>query len=227
MNVNGINGGRQFEPYNNMGFYLGNGLFYDLNDNLGILVDKLYEIDEDETFEIIEQVSPQRKNRYTRDRNEFKRRFGSIFGGSQITKFETDKEDGAFVIRQSLASKEKLYETEDGGLLLKFPLGKTEIQYDGKGYTVKRLFGRQNYVKIGNGVNLDGRYFIQNNGNKIEIYESRGFSGRQRLIFTLIRSKDNIYLLENENRGLKIVHEGDKIEFFRNRTTQVIYEREK
>ncbi len=220
----GGQGGTQFASYNRLGFHLGNGLFYDLNNNLSILVDKLYEIKENENFEITERVTPQRRNRYTKEGNTYEERYGTFLASTQMTRFERDEEDGSLIIRESLLSKLRIYESEDE-LLMKYPLGKTAIRWDGKGYEVKQLFGRRNFVQIGKGVDLDGRYYITQRNNRIEIFRNRSFSNKRNLLFTIIQGEDEIIIYNKKNRGFRMIKNGNKIEYLRNRTPQVYYER--
>ncbi len=217
-------GGTQLMPYHRLGFHLGNGLFYDLNDNLCLLVNDIYGIEEDENFEIVERVSPQRRNRYTRDGNIFEERFGGFLASTQSSRFERDEEDGSLIIRESLISKLRIYESEDE-LLMKYPLGKTAIRWDGKGYEVKQFLSRRNYVQIGKGIDLDGQYYINQRNNRIEIFRNRTFSNKRNLLFTIIQGENEIIIYNRKNRGFRMIKDGNKIEYLRNRTPQVYYEK--
>ena len=125
-------------PYHRLGFHLGNGLFFDLNENLCLLVPDLYGINVDEDFEIEEQTSPQRRNLYTMKGNVFRQRFGSFLPNVEQVRFERDEKDGSLIIRESLLSKMRIYESEDE-ISIKFPLGRTRIIREGKGYRVKQF----------------------------------------------------------------------------------------
>lgn len=222
----GPQGMNQNASYHRLGFHLGNGLFFDLNDNLSILVDKLYQIEDGEDFEIMERVSPQRRNRFTKNGDTYEERYGSFLSSTQRTRFEIDEDDGSLIIRESLINKVRIYESEDE-LLMKYPLGKVAITWDGKGYTVNQLFGRRNYVQIGKGIDLDGRYFITQRNNRIEIFSNRSFSTRRNLLFTIIQGEHEIIIYNRRNRGFRMIKDGNKIEYKRNRTPQVYYERER
>jgi len=212
-------------PYHRLGFHLGNNLFLDLNDNLSILVDKIYDIKDGENFEIVEKVSPQRRNRYTKKDDIYEERFGSLFSSRRVTQYSRDEEDGSLVIKESLLSKQRIYESEDE-LAIKYPLGKTAIRYDGKGYSVKQFLGRRNYVKIGKGISVDNKYFITQRNNRIEIFSNRSFSKKKRLLYTVIQGENEIIVYDRKNRGFIMLKDGDSIEYRRNRTPLVFYDRE-
>jgi len=227
----GFGTGQQFQnntrnvPYHRLGFHLGNGLFLDLNDNLSILVDKLYDIKDGENFEIVEQISPQRKRRYTKRNDIFEERTNAIFASNQVTQYKRDEEDGSLIIKESLLSKQRIYESDDE-LILKYPLGKTSIRFDGKGYTVKQFLRNRNYVKIGNGVDIDGKYFITQRNNRIEIFSYRSLSKKRRLLYSIIQGENEIIIYDRKNRGFIMFKNGDNIEFRRNRTPLAFYDRE-
>lgn len=222
---NGIGGSTGPAPYHRLGFHLGNGLFYDLNDNLSLLVPKIYGLEGDDPFSIAEQTSTRRTNRYTRTKDEFIARYGSFLAQTNVTRIERDEEDGALILKTSLVNKNKIYESEDE-LTLKYTLGKTSIKKDGKGYIVKQLIGRRNYMKYGSEIILDNRYFIKERNNRIEVFAKKTFSNDRKLLLTMIKGEDKIIIYDRRNRGFKLEMEGDKIEYRRNKTLQVIYTKE-
>lgn len=211
-------------PYHRLGFHLGNGLFYDLNNNLCLLVPELYGIAVDDDFEIEEQTSPQRTNRYTMTGNAYQQRFGSFMPQVEMTKFERDEKDGSLIIRESLLSKLRLYESEDE-VSIKYPLGSTRIFREGKGYRVKRFLDSRDYIQIKEGVFLDNDLVIKEKKNRIEIYATRAFSKKLRLLFTMVKSKDEIIIYDEKFRGFTLKIDGNNMEYKRNRTIQAIFER--
>ncbi len=212
-------------PYHRLGFHLGNGLFYDLNDNLCLLVPELYGIAVDDDFEIEEQTSPQRKNRYTMKGDVYRERFGSFLPQVEQTQFERDEKDGSLIIKESLLSKLRLYESEDE-ISLKYPLGRTQIFREGKGFRVNQFLGSRDFIQIKEGVFLDNRYVLKEKKDRIEIYTKRAFSKKLGLLFTMVKAKDGrIIIYDEKYRGYRLEIDGTKMEYKRNRTIQAIFER--
>lgn len=221
-NPNGVGGSTALAPYHRLGFHLGNGLFFDLNDNLCLLVPELFGLGREETFEIEEQTSPRRTNSYSYTGAQFIAKYGTFFGTGDVMNIDRESEPNTTILRQSMLSKTRIMDTENG-LILKYPLGQTAILKEEKGYSVKQLIGRREYLKFGSEVILDNIYFVKERKNRIEIYARKAFSDQRRLLYTMIKGDNQVIIYDRKNNGYKIEFDGNKIEFFRNKQLQVVY----
>lgn len=221
-NPNGFGGSTVLAPYHRLGFNLGNGLFFDLNDNLCLLVPELFGLGREETFEIEEQTSPRRSNSYAHTGDQFIAKYGTFFGTGEVMNIDRNSEPNTTILSQSMFSKVRVIDTENG-LILKYPLGKTAILNEEKGYSVKQLIGRREYLKFGSEIILDNIYFIKERANRIEIYARKAFSDQRRLLYTMVKGNNQVIIYDRKNNGYKIQFDGNKFEYFRNKQLQVVY----
>lgn len=191
-------------PYHSVGFYLGNGLFIDLNNNLSLLVPKLLDINNNENF-IIKQNHPG----FFINSTTIYERTDSLF----ITKNEGPvktkakkiiyKTDSVLFIKEGLFSKYKIIES-DSSFTYQSGLINTIIYKNKTGYFYKTFLGKKEYKQMDNDIYIGNRYILRNQGDMIEIF-GRGLLNKEYLKYRIIKSDNKIYVYDNNYRGLEIV----------------------
>lgn len=180
--------------YSPIGYYLGNGIFIDLNDNISFLIPKLLHIKNNDNFTI--------KQRF----------FGTFFPYTTIykkqdslfsiknkglvnvfTKKRIIKKDSAIFVKYPILSKYTLIKT-DSSLSYQSGLNKNIIKKNKEGYEYKALFGKIKSQKKGNEVYVNKSYMFKKNGDTIEIY-NQGLGKLKILSVRIIKSKNKLLVL--------------------------------
>ena len=218
MNEPGINDSAEEAeavPYHPVGFYLGNGLFIDLNDNLSLLVPKLFNINANENFTITyNQQGPISglKITYKRTGNLFVTESSGLIKARKKEMIES--KDSALFVKGGLLSGYEIVKS-GGAITYESEFANTTIHKSKDGYYYNQLFGEKDYKQINNEVCIGKRYVIRNNGDMIEIM-AKGLSNQEYPVYQIIESAHKIYVYNRYHRGLEITRQGDEISVKRN-----------
>jgi len=204
-------------PYHNIGFYLGNGLFVDLNDNISLLVPKLFNINGNENFTIqqlyynylIKSYETYKKTDHT---------FSVYYNGfiKTNTEIEIENRDSVVLFSEGLFSKYKILKS-DSSLTYQSGWNKISILKSEDGYFYNTLFGKEEYKQINNEIYINKRYIIRSKGDMIEIF-SRGLFTDEILKYRIIKTGNLIYVYTPYYTGLEISKTGNEIEVWKNTT---------
>jgi hypothetical protein len=207
-------------PYHPLGFYLGNGLFFDLNKNLSIRIDYLLNLSGCEPFEIKQLYS------LNKDKSAILYKFNN---NSFSINYNPRKKD--YVKYTKVVLGDSIAFTARNRLSYAIVKSDTSILYRGE----KRIwdvinqrdssnfyieYGRrkQNYILEGNRIILDDYYIITlNNDNNIIEIKTATKNGENTL-YTIIRDNNNLFIFNHKYYGYKleianntlIVNLGDK-----------------
>ncbi|MFW5760377.1 MAG: hypothetical protein ACOCXH_05305 [Cyclobacteriaceae bacterium] len=203
-------------PYHPNGFYLGNGLFFDLNDNLSLLVPKLLDISCDKNFKI--------KHSHQ----------GSIFKSATTyekidsllvirnrglintnTKKKIINNDSIVFVKAGLFSKYRIIKA-DSSITYQTGLLNTTIYKNKNGYFHKTLFGKKEYRLTDNEILIGKRYILRNHGDTIEIL-AKGLFNNEYLKYRIIKSDNKKYVYDRNYRGLEIHVTKNEIDVIKNR----------
>ena len=209
-------------PYHSVGFYLGNGLFIDLNDNLSLLVPKLLNINGNENFMIIQNHPGSlfdSKTTYEKIDSLFVTKNGGLIKTN--AKKIIDSKDSAIFIKEGLLSKYKILKS-DSSITYKAGLASTKVQKSKEGYYYKTLLGKRKYKQINHEVCIGKSYIIRNNGDMIEII-AKGLFNNEYLKYRIIKSANKIYVYDRNYRGLEITKNENEIYVKRNKRNISLY----
>lgn len=211
-------------PYHPVGFYLGNGLFIDLNDNLSLLVPKLFNINNRENF-TIEKKNPQNlpgsKTIYIKTDNLFQTKNGGIITTSD--KDWIEYQDSIVRVKKGFLSSYKIIE-KDESLIYYCGLDKITLQPNNQGYFYKTFLSRREYYQLDNEIHIGNRYIIRNHGDMIEIL-SIGLFNTEFLQYRIIKSANQLYVYDRNYRGLEITVTEKQISVNRNSRKLSVYMR--
>jgi len=191
------------KPYYPIGFYLGNGIFVDLNDNVSFLVPKLLHIKNSENFTLEQRFHGNIFNPTT-----IYKKQDSLFSIKNkgliniVTKNKITKKDSAIIVKSTLLSKYTIIKSENS---LSFQSGwdKNTIKKDKEGYEYKTLFGNIKCRKKGNEIEVNNRYIFKNNGDTLEIY-NKGLGKLKFLNARIIKSQNKLLVLNKWHKKLEI-----------------------
>ncbi len=207
-------------PYHPLGFNLGNGMFYDLNENLCLRLDYLLGFSDQDCIDI-KRID--RKNRKRPDciYSFCDNTLTHTFPPGRIKQYQyhwvTDSGTTSVKRRNRI-----LYEIQDDGSSVIY--GKKRRKYDTirqideHQYYLNHNKKRENYRLEGNRVYLEDDYIIEltDQNRKIEI-KRRGLF-RDRTWLTLEKGRDMLYIYGRNYSGRKIEFSENGIAVYRDRT---------
>ncbi len=202
-------------PYHPVGFYLGNGLFLDLNDNLSLLVPKLLHINCDENF-TIKQSHPG----YIFNSTTTYEKTDSLFitNNDGLIKTNTKKiiinKDSVVFVKEGLFSKYRIIES-DSSIRYQSGLINTTIHKNNEGYFYNTLLGKKEYRQIDNEIFIGKKYILRNQGDIIEILV-KGLLNSEYLKYKIVKSDNRIYVYDRNYRGLEIILTENEINVMEN-----------
>jgi hypothetical protein len=204
--------------YHPVGFNLGNGLFFDLNRNLSLLIPELFHLEKDETFQIKRIKSgllSEWKETYSRNDDEFIiENAGNILQKSHKTDIVTT--DSSVYMKSGILNSLSISYT-DSSFTYKTGFKPYHIHNISDGYAIKHLLGEEKYRKEQDTVFLDDRYIIRNYGNIIEIYANQLFKKEYKL-YTIIKSENEIYIYDRNYYGKRISKKDNELIVYHNTT---------
>jgi hypothetical protein len=212
--------------YHPFGFYLGNGLFYDLNNNLCLRIDYLLNCSDSQHFEI---------------KRTFKQRLSK-----PVTTYKLDS--NLFTVR--INHRKKDYEnyknivsgdstTFLSGNRFKYGIVKsdTAIMYRGEkriwtivnkrdyhNYYIKGKKRNESFQIEGDQIILDNDYKITLNKSKNTIEIKAPSKKGDRVLYTIIRDNNKMFIYNNKYFGGKILFLNNAIEIYWNNTFNSKYE---
>lgn len=212
-------------PYNFLGFNLGNGLFYDLNDNLSLRVDYLLNIDTKNDFEIAKIYSKSKWNRnFKSQQGKFSIEYPDKKKMYDILQINNFKDSLSISYRNkhqySIVTSDSLTEL----ISTKGVLDRIHKK-DKNSYYQKRKKRVDEYNLLDKVIILDDKYKIKQNenGDIIELF-SIGKKGDY-LRYRIIQDDKNIFIYDDKFYGKKIIKENNKFTLYYN--DKIVYEYKK
>ena len=217
------------EEYHNLGFNLGNGLFYDLNENLSFRFDYLFDIQPNSDFKItvINDSARYRRNYQTVVRNDtlftyFYRKKKEYY------QYHVKKHDDSLC----LFYKHRQYGTilsSDTLLAIKgkrFVFNKINKQTDSL-FTQKFRFYEAKYELKNNTIKLDRRYLVSLSPDKKMI--NIQYQGRRRSypLYTIVKGDNKLFVFNENYFGQKLQFHGNKLRLYHFKNYFTEYEVEK
>jgi hypothetical protein len=204
-------------PYQTMGFDLGNGLFFDLNKNLSLRLDTILGISDpgDFTIDVANYHGTGRRSVEYRMKNDSltvsypprnKEHFRYAASGSPDSLVFKYRGRRPFVISRD--GKDENY--RNGRRIVSISL-----QPSTGDYFLVHKNRKKTYQRSGNELYLEKYYRVRLNDDRTVLEIGRG-RGNHRLILSMIKSGDSIYIFDKRFRGLKIRKGINSTELYRN-----------
>ncbi|HKM45800.1 MAG TPA: hypothetical protein VJY12_10130 [Dysgonamonadaceae bacterium] len=213
-------------PYHPIGFDLGNGLFYDLNENLCLKIDYLLGYSSDEDFEI--QIT----NRPKKNKGQTIYKFHS----DTLTKVNLQNEKSHYLYHrvQDSDSISYMYKKRMKYALIE---NDSSMIYSGKRrywdvihklneneYFLNKKRRKENYRITENEIFLEKDYIVclSNSNKTIEI--KRQGKRRHKILYTIEKSNEKTYIYSPKYNGLKIERIENSMLIYRDKTLLAKYE---
>jgi len=193
-------------PYHPLGFNLGNGLFYDLNGNLGLRIEYFLGIVSGRPFEIEENINPKNLNRnilysYINDSLVAT----NLFNNTEKYKYHKIGQDDS-VIYKTKKFKYAVVKTDSTHEYI-FRNRKPVIiyQFSKNHFSTGKNWNQRIYYLIENQIILGKAYsvFITNDSKTIKIYTQRQ-KQKSRPLFTIVKSEGKLIIYNSKKVGKKI-----------------------
>lgn len=214
-------------PNDPLGFDLGNGLFYDLNQNFSLRLDKLLGYASDEPFALRKTEVPLPNQGYRT----------YTFAHDSLTNISSEKRRARYVYHRvgppdSVSymngnALEYVIVRRDSALACRNrrKVKKEIIRQEAGHFTLE--IGRRNadFVQTNNQIDLQSSYLVTlSDDNKAMTIYRLSRKGRRTSLYTLIRSQDALYVFNENLKGQKIVFENGGVSVFQNKNLVVKYE---
>jgi len=205
-------------PYHPLGFNLGNGLFYDLSDNLCLRVDYLLGVSERDCW-VVRKSDNRRQRRpdlvYTYCHDSLFITYPPGRRKHYRHHLVSDREEIRVMHRNHL-----LYRVSFEGNTTSYGSRRRNWQTirkaDEDHYYLNRR-RRDNYRLVDNRIYLDKRYIIEQSPDRRTLKVlTRGWV-RDRVVYTLEKSRDKLYIYDRKFNGSKIEFTGNGIDIYRDR----------
>ncbi|GHB80399.1 hypothetical protein [Persicitalea jodogahamensis] len=207
-------------PNDPLGFDLGNGLFYDLNENFSLRVDNLLDFAGADYYSLKNIKNPQANQgirTYTfendtlfraNSENRRSRYLHHLAGPSDSVsymngnnlKYVIVRHDSSLACRNKRKVKKEIINLGDGRFLLQ---------------SGRRQF---DFAQNSNGINLRSHYLVElADANRVMNVYRFNLNGRKKILFSMIRNRNTLYVFNKNYRGSKIVFENQGLSVFGNK----------
>ena len=180
--------------YSRLGFRLGNGLFFDYNNNLSILIPELFGIVGLENFSIEDQFN---NNIYTKADDNYTSVCRNWFGTSRDALAINHDENQITLGKRWW--KTKINQTDE-----ELKINGCRIITTGTGYKKGRRRICDQYYRENNEIVLNHDYVIRESGDRIEILNFRRNPAKRCVLYTIQRKENAIYFTSPVHRGFKL-----------------------
>ncbi len=214
-------------PYHSIGFDLGNGLFYDLNENLSLRLDYIFGFSKNDNFELNEITRPQKNKGYIIYRFindtlllQYPPRPKNYYLYHKIN----NPDSIAFMYKKRLLYA--ITET-DSTLVYSGKKRKWDVinKIDDNNYYLNKKKWKKDYKYKDNNVFLENDYVVSltDNNSRIEIKSPRK-NRPDRMLYIIEKSSDKLFIYNEKYSGILIKMEGNSILIYRDKTLIRKYE---
>lgn len=215
-------------PYNRFGFNLGNGLFYDLNENLSIRIDDLMSLSNEACFVVSRSARPSVNGDIT---------LLSFINDSLTVKYPPRKK--AFYMYHLTHGEGKttywrknrqIFTVTETDTSLICTGRKREwysiVKTGGNTFLVKRGRWTEQYLTDENSVTLENDYVVTLSPDRLELYIMRKGRKHDRLWYTIVKSDDVMFIFNRKYSGKKIEFTGDGMLIYSDKRLSMRYRKQ-
>jgi hypothetical protein len=214
-------------PYHPMGFNLGNGLFYDLNENLGLRLDYMLGFSPDNDF-VLQKINRPKYNKGITTYKFLNDSFLVQYPPRKRNHYQYHKihRHDSTLIMYKKRLKYALSET-DSSLVYSGKRRKWDVinKIDDNNFYLNKKRWKKNYTIKNNSIFLENDYIVNltNNDSTIEIKSNRKWR-KDKVLYTIEKNEDKLFIYNKRFSGLLIEKEKNKISVYRNKTLLYKYE---
>lgn len=210
--------------YHPMGFDIGNGLFFDLNDNLSLRVDRLLNMDTNQDFTIAEVHYPQ-KNKHIAYKKWAGDTLKTKWGGRKKWRYQYHKSGSADSLAFKWKSRLKYAAVDTDSTWIyrgKRRKWKVMAQTDPTTFKVDQRFGKDGvFIFDTNHITLNNRYIVSSTDDHktIFILRKRG----KKILYTIQRDENILYVFDRRKSGKKLVLSHRSLDVYENKRWDKTY----
>lgn len=203
--------------YHPLGFDLGNGLFYDLNDNLSLRVKHLFALDGENNF-AIKRIRRVEQNKGIQVSNisagAICREWRGFLGNDRERCLDVSEEGGTLEVTRNGRFCYQIVEEAQAVHYSRNRKGRrlTTLQVEGEKMFVEQNRRKDAYKQDGDEISLGRALLVKRNatGDKIEIYRIRRYQ-EPRLLYTIQKKGDDLFIKKRRGRTQRVEVEADKV----------------
>jgi hypothetical protein len=218
------NEGTEDMPYHDAGFYLGNGLFYDLNGNLCLLPWKpFFKLEND--FKIVKEVKSGLLNEsLVFIKNDSSLTIETKKGIGFTKNYEFNVSDSVIIFNKGKLMNMEFHIKNNGDYFYKRALANEDIEKIKNGFSIKSFLNKDFYKIEENKITLANRAVIIYRDKMVEVFE-QGWS-KPKLKYQMVVVGNQIIIYDNKFRGYKLERENSMLKVFKNSKLITIYKKE-
>jgi hypothetical protein len=205
-------------PYHPLGFDLGNGLFYDMNENLCLKLDFLLKFTADKNFEIHEsyRANPKRGIIVYRFCNDtFKVNY--MYGKNLHYRYHLVPDANGFSVKYNRRTKYSMAFTDTSAIYREHMSKPRIIQQTGKDqYDLNTRRRKDHFRKTGSEIFLNNHYVVSLSTDKLSLEIKNPHKKKNNTLYTVVKSDNRIFVYNKRYSGTKIETNNDTILLYRN-----------
>lgn len=211
--------------YHPLGFDLGNGLFYDLNENLCLRIDDLLNFSSDKNFEL-QKINNPRKNKGVTSYRFYNDTLKIRNSPERKARYRYHREAGADSIAYFYKNRMSFAIIEtDSTLTYSGKRRKWDVihRLDDRHFYLNKRRYKEDYILTGNEVKLENDYIVSLSDDHLTI---RVFVDRRRkdlLLYTIEQSKDKLFIYDKKYCGWKIERAENELKLYGGRVLHSKY----
>jgi hypothetical protein len=213
-------------PYHPFGFDLGNGIFYDVNENLCLRLDFLLGFSEDENFEVhgLCRANPGRGiNIYRFSNDTFK--VNHMYGKNLHYRYHRVSDANGVTMMYKKRTKYSIAFTDTSAIYSENLSQPRIIQQMGKDQYDLNIRKRKNHFrKTGPDVFLDRFYIVSLAADRLSLEIKDPHKKKNNVLYTLVKSNHRVFVYNRRYSGIKLEMNKDSIVLFRNKTLWTKFE---
>jgi hypothetical protein len=205
-------------PYHPLGFDLGNGLFYDINENLCLKLDFLLGYSADKDFEIHESYRANHKRgikvyRFCNDT--FKVNY--MYGKNLHYRYHIVPDGKGLTVMYNKRIKYSIAFTDTLAIYTENMIKPRIIQQAGKDqYDLNIRRRKDHFRKAGSGIFLNKDYLVSLADDHLSLEIKNPRRKKNNTLYTIVKSDSSLFIYDKRYSGIKIEKDKDNILFYRN-----------
>jgi hypothetical protein len=212
-------------PFHPFGFDLGNGIFYDINENLCLRLDYLLGISQDRNFVVHESYRANQKRGITVYRfcnDTFKVNY--MYGNNLHYRYHLVSEANGMTLMYKKRTKYSI-ELNDTFAIYSENKSKPGIirKVDTDQYDLIIRRRKDHFRKTGAGLILDKNYIVSLSDDNLTLEIKNPYKKKNNVLYTIVKSDKQQFIYNKRYSGLKIEMNKDSILLFRNKTLWTKY----
>lgn len=205
-------------PYHPFGFNIGNGLFYDINGNLGFRLEFLLGFSADRNFEVHQVYRAKKKKgvivyRFYNDTL----KVNYMYGKNLHYRYHRVPDANGFAVMYKKRTKYSIAFT-DTNAIYRENISKPRIirQVSKDQYDLEIRKRKDHFRKTESGVLLKNEYSVNLSGDRLALEIRNPMRKRNNVLYTIVKSDNHLFVYNRKFSGIKIEMKKDNMLLYKN-----------